>query len=128
MNNSVDALRRWLGMFCLAVASGMLIWGHTILEPHLKGLGFLIYWIVCFLFTMASIVIALLDVHAMLRNIRKERLELFRRALKDIKKGEAREHVESRGVSVARRSLESLEDARKNLGRCAPLAILKRIA
>jgi hypothetical protein len=112
MNNSVDALRRWLGMFCLAVASGMLIWGRTILEPHLQGLGFLIYWIVCFFFTIASIVIALLDVHVMLRNIRKERLELFRRALKDIKRATTKEQVESRDVPVARRSLESLEDVR----------------
>jgi len=113
MNNSVDALRRWLGMFCLAVASGMLIWGHTILEPHLKGLTFLIYWIVCFLFTIASIVIALWDVHAMLRNIRKERLNLFRHALKDIKRSvPARGAEQQEEISVARRGLESLEDAR----------------
>ena len=112
MNNSVDALRRWLGMFCLAVASGMLIWGNTILAAHLNGLRFLIYWIVCFLFTIASIVIALLDVHAMLRNIRKERVELFRRALKDIKKGAAKEQEERPEAPVAHRSLESLEDVR----------------
>ena len=113
MNNSVDALRRWLGMFCLAVASGMLIWGHTILASHLKGLGFLIYWVVCFLFTIASIVIALLDVRAMLRNIRNERVALFRRALKDIKRGvPARGAEEQAEITVARRGLESLEDAR----------------
>src|SRR6185295_14350266 len=112
MNNSVDALRRGLGMFCLAVASGMLIWGHTVLESHLKGMGFLIYWVVCFLFTIASIVIALLDVHAMLRNIRKERLELFRCALKDIKKGVPARGVEEQAeITVARRNLESVEDS-----------------
>lgn len=99
-------------MFCLAVASGMLIWGHTILAPHLKGLGFLIYWLVCFLFTIASIVIALLDVQAVLRNIRKERVELFRRALKDIKQGTAKEQEESREIPVARRSLKSMEEVR----------------
>jgi hypothetical protein len=114
MNNSVDAFRRWLGMFCLAVASGMLIWGHTILEAHLKDLGFLIYWIICFLFTFASIVIALLDVHAMLHSIRKERLELFRHALKDIKRGvaKAREEQEPTVAPATRRNLESLEDVR----------------
>jgi len=114
MNNSVDALRRWLGMFCLAVASGMLIWGNTILEAHLKGLGYLIYWIICFLFTFASIIIALLDVHAMLHNIRKERLELFRHALKDIKRGVAtgREEQEPVGTPSIRRSIKSLEDVR----------------
>lgn len=101
-------------MFCLAVASGMLIWGHTVLEAHLKGMGFLVYWIVCFLFTFASIVIALLDVHAMLRNIRRERLELFRHALKDIKRGVAkdREEQEPMAAPATRRSLKSLEDVR----------------
>ena len=108
MKNSVDALRRWLGMFCLAVASGMLIWGHTILAPHLQGLGFLIYWVVCFLFTTASIIIALLDVNALLRNIRKERLEHFRRAMKDIKRGvPARGAEEQEEITVARRELKS---------------------
>ena len=69
---------------------------------------------VCFLFTIASIVIALLDMHAMLRNIRKERLELFRHALKDIKRGTAKDREEQEPVttSVTRRSLESLEDVR----------------
>lgn len=100
-------------MFCLAVASGMLIWGHTILASHLKGLGFLIYWVVCFLFTIASIVIALVDVHALLRNIRKERLEHFRRAMKDIKRGVAARGAEDQEkITAARRDLKSLENAR----------------
>ena len=37
MFSSADALRRWLGMFCLAVAAGLLIWGQTILKPYLEG-------------------------------------------------------------------------------------------
>jgi hypothetical protein len=101
-------------MFCLAVASGMLIWGHTILEPHLKELGFLVYWLICFLFTIASIVIALFDVHAILRNIRRERLELFRHALKDIKRGTpARGAEEQEVITNARRSLGSVEEVRQ---------------
>ena len=100
-------------MFCLAVASGMLIWGRTILESHLKGPGFLIYWTACFLVTIASIVIALLDVRAMLRNIRNERVALFRRALKDIKRGvPARGAEEQAEISVARRKLGSVEELR----------------
>jgi len=112
MNNSVDAWRRWLGMFSLAVASGMLIWGHTILASYLKGIGFLIYWALCFLFTIASIVIALLDVRAMLRNIRNERKALLRRALKDIKQSAAAKEQEAPQLTPdVRRSLESVEDA-----------------
>jgi hypothetical protein len=84
MANSADALRRWLGAFCLAVAAGMLIWGHTVLLPYLNGIGFIVYWLVCFLFTIASIFIALLDVRAVRRRIRNEQAELVQRTLKEI--------------------------------------------
>jgi len=112
MNNSVDAWRRWLGMFFLTVAAGMLIWGNTILAPYLKGIGFLIYWMICFLSTMASIVIALLDVRAMLRNIRNERMALLRRAMKDIKNGAVKDHEEPMEIPAGRRNLESFEEVR----------------
>ena len=112
MNNVADAWRRWLGMFFLALAAGMLIWGHTILASYLKGIGFLIYWMVCFLFTMASIVIALLDVRAVLRNIRSERMTLLRRAMKDIKSGATKSHEEPVEIPAGRRNLESFEEVR----------------
>ena len=112
MNNSVDAWRRWLGMLFLTLAAGMLIWGHTILASYLKGVGFLIYWMVCFLFTIASIVIALLDVHAVLRNIRSERMGLLRRAMKDIRNGAAKAHEEPLQIPARRRNLESFEEVR----------------
>lgn len=84
MSNSADALRRWLGTFCLAVASGMLIWGQTILKPHLDGLMFLLYWLACFTFTMAAIVIALLDVRALRRRTREEQRRLVERTLEQV--------------------------------------------
>jgi hypothetical protein len=89
MNNSVAALRRWFGMFFLAVAAGMLIWGHTILLPYLKGVGFVLYWLLCFLFTFASIVVALLDARAVLQSVKRERAALFQRALKEIEQDAA---------------------------------------
>jgi hypothetical protein len=84
MANSADALRRWLGAFCLAVAAGMLIWGQTVLLPYLAGFGFILYWLLCFAFTIAAIVIALLDVRAVRRRIRNEQAELIRRTLDEI--------------------------------------------
>ena len=84
MANSADALRRWLGSFCLAVAAGMLIWGQTVLKPHLDGLLFLFYWFVCFLFTFAAIIIALLDVRAVRRRTRAEQQELIQRTLQEV--------------------------------------------
>ena len=94
MSNSADALRRWLGTFCLALAAGLLIWGQTVLKPHLEGVLYLVYWSLCFLFTIAAIFIALLDVRAVRRRTREEQRELIQRTLQDAdsnreKKGEA---------------------------------------
>jgi len=84
MPTRADALRRWLGLFCLAVAGGMLIWGQTVLKPHLEGVGFLIYWAVCFLFTFGAIGIALVDMRAVRQRVRSEQEALIRRTLADL--------------------------------------------
>lgn len=84
MPNSADALRRWLGVFCLAVAAGMLIWGQTVLESHLRGLMFLIYWLVCFGFTIGAIVIALLDIRVLRRRTRDEQRKLVETTLEQV--------------------------------------------
>jgi hypothetical protein len=90
MSDSADALRRWLGLFCLAVAAGMLIWGQTILKPILEGVWYVIYWLICFFFTIAAIGIALLDVRAVRRRTREEQTELIRKTLEKIE-AEAKE-------------------------------------
>ena len=86
MGNSADALRRWLGAFCLAVAFALLIWGETVLKPFLKGFGFVLYWFACFIFTFSAIVIALLDVRAVRRRVQSEQRDLVERTLQDIEK------------------------------------------
>jgi hypothetical protein len=92
MPNSADALRRWLGAFCLAVAAGMLIWGQTILAPYVKGLGFIIYWGLCFVFTIGAIFIALLDVRAVRQRVRNEQADLIQRTIEEIERGEEEQH------------------------------------
>lgn len=84
MASSTDALRRWLGMFCLAVASGLLIWGQTVFAPYLKGLAFLCYWTLCLLFTLGAIVIALIDIRMLRQRTRQERQDLLIRTLDEI--------------------------------------------
>jgi hypothetical protein len=84
MLSSADALRRWLGTFCLAMAAGMLIWGQTLLKPHLNGTLFLVYWGVCFTFTVGAILIALLDIRAVRRRTRREHEDLVRRTLQGV--------------------------------------------
>jgi hypothetical protein len=86
MLDSADALRRWLGLFCLAVAAGLLIWGQTILKPHLDGVAFLLYWFACFSFTIAAIVIALLDVRVLRRRNRDEQRKLIERTLDQLER------------------------------------------
>jgi hypothetical protein len=90
MSNSADALRRWLGVFCLAMAAGMLIWGQTVLKAHLDGLSFLFYWLICLGFTMAAIVIALLDVRILRRRSRDEQRRLIERTLEQVEQPKPR--------------------------------------
>lgn len=89
--DSADAMRRWLGAFCLTVAAGMLIWGQTLLKPYLRDIGFLLYWSLCFLFTFGTIVIALLDIRALRQRTRREQRELLQRTLEEVE-NEGREH------------------------------------
>jgi len=96
MSNSADALRRWLGLFCLAVAAGLLIWGQTILKPLLDGASYVIYWFICFFFTVAAIGIALIDLRAVRQRMREEQNELIRKTLAEIEAKAEREKHEKR--------------------------------
>ena len=88
MANAVDARRRWFGLFYLLIASGMLIWGQTILRDRLRGLGFLGYWLVCFGFTGLALLTALVDLRAVRRRTREEQKQLLERTLEDIERAE----------------------------------------
>ncbi len=85
MTNNADSFRRWLGMFFLAVSFAMMMWGQIVLHPHLAGVAFALYWSVCFGLSIVAVVIGSLDVRAMLRNLKTERLALLRRAMRDLK-------------------------------------------
>jgi hypothetical protein len=84
MPSSADALRRWFGLFFLAMAFGLLIWGQTVLRDKLKGIPFLVYWLSCFVFTVAAIVTALLDMRATRKRARQEHEDLIQRTLEEI--------------------------------------------
>ncbi len=94
MGDSADALRRWLGLFCLTVAAGMLIWGQIILKPYLKGLAYLFYWGVCFFFTFGAIFIALMDIRALRRRTKQEQKELLERTLGEVEKEKTKRQEE----------------------------------
>ncbi len=77
MSNPADARRRWFGLFFLFVAAGLLIWGQTLLKPHLKGLLFIGYWLACLGFTLLALLTALLDMMVVRYRIRKSHRELL---------------------------------------------------
>ena len=78
MLGPVDARRRWFGTLFLIVAIGMLFWGQSVLKSRLEGMGFVLYWLVCFLFTGLAFLTAILDFRAVRQQSRDEHRDLFR--------------------------------------------------
>ncbi|MBM3834351.1 MAG: hypothetical protein FJ403_13995 [Verrucomicrobia bacterium] len=93
MSNSADARRRWFGAFFLIVAGGLVIWGQTILKPHLgDGIGFLLYWLTCFAFTGLAILTALLDIWIIRPRARASQRELLKQTLPKIERENEESH------------------------------------
>ena len=84
MGNGFGSVRRAFGTVCLMVPVGMVILGLTALKRSLDGLTFVVYWLICFLFTFAAIVVALIDLRSVQRQTREETQELFEKTLGDI--------------------------------------------
>jgi len=84
MADPVEARRRWWGLFCLTLAAGLVIWGQTVLRERLTGWWFISYWAVCFVFTTMAILIAILDVRAVRRRLRRQHLDLLKHAFRDV--------------------------------------------
>ena len=81
--------RRVLGAVFVLLAIAMLICGQTILRARLSPLGFLMYWLICLVFTCLAIVIAFRDAREMQQKVRHEHRALLDDTLKTIE-GEAR--------------------------------------
>ena len=88
MTNPAEARRRWFGMFFLLIALGLLVWGQTVLQPHLRGMGFILYWVACFVFTGLAMLTALLDMRAVRRRIRDQQRDLVQRTIRRMEEEE----------------------------------------
>ena len=55
-----------------------------------KGLAFVVYWLVCFLFTAAAMAAAILDARALRRRTREEQQALFERTFQEIQRQKSR--------------------------------------
>lgn len=94
--HSAQAWRRWFGLLFLAVSFGMLVWGQTFLKDRLEGMAYLVYWSVCFLFTILAIATALLDILLVRRQSRIARREILKKAFTEVPSGEAPQAERSR--------------------------------
>ena len=76
--------RRIVGCIFLTVAVLLLAAGETVLSGRLSGVGFVLYWMVCFICTGLAMVVAYLDLRAVQRQTREEQRELVKDTLKEI--------------------------------------------
>ena len=85
MGNNSGSLRRTLGIVCLAVPVGMLVLGQTALKSSLANQValFLVYWLVCFLFTFAAMFLALAEIRAIRRQTQEETRDLIAQTLNE---------------------------------------------
>ena len=88
--------RRVFGAVSLGMALLMLILGQTVLQHELSGWPFLMYWLVCLVFTSVSIGVALVDARATRLQVKRERRELLEETLKEIKEEAARKRLKKR--------------------------------
>jgi hypothetical protein len=86
MGLDVTARRRLIGGLALIAALAMLVVGETAFKGHLKEISFLVYWLVCFVFTGIAIVAAFLDARALQQRTRREQRDLFEATLRQIEK------------------------------------------
>jgi membrane protein implicated in regulation of membrane protease activity len=71
-------------MIFLIISVVMLILGETVLRSSLAKIPFLIYWMVCFVFTGLAIVFAFLDVAGVQRQAREQQRELLEKTIHEI--------------------------------------------
>ena len=84
MSLNAKARRRWFGAICLLTAISLLVAGETVLKGRLSPVGFLFYWIGCFVFTALAAMTALLDAARVRAESRHEQRALFEEALRRI--------------------------------------------
>jgi hypothetical protein len=82
MKNRPINFRRWATGVFLGLACLMLLLGLTVFSRHLQKISFLIYWLVCFLFTGLAAILALVDMVIIRQKSRDEQSDLIESTLK----------------------------------------------
>lgn len=89
--------RRWFGVLCLLAAIAMLVAGETVLKGRMKALGFVAYWLLCFMATVLAIYAALLDARAVREETQAEQRALFENTVHKIQEEKARKARDAAG-------------------------------
>lgn len=84
MDNNTGIPHRKRGLIFLGIALLMLILGETALRQSLGKIGFVIYWMVCFIFTGLAILFSFLDVAGVQRQARAQQRELLEKTIGEI--------------------------------------------
>jgi len=70
---------------CLGIAILMVVWGQFFLPISLDPSLHAAFWLLCFMFTIAAIMIALVDLLVLRRRTRAEKRALFEETMEAIK-------------------------------------------
>jgi len=84
MDSDTGIRHRKRGMIFLIISVVMLILGETVLRSSLAKVPFLIYWMVCIVFTAMAILFAFLDVAGVQRQAREQQRELLEKTISEI--------------------------------------------
>lgn len=68
----------------LGTAVAMLVVGQTGLKPHLDGLGYIMYWLICAALTFVALMFAFVDLHTVRRGSKDQQRELIEDALEGL--------------------------------------------
>jgi hypothetical protein len=79
--------RRWAAGIFLGAAALMLVLGLTSFSERLTGIDFLIYWLVCFLFTGLAALFALTEMTVISRKSRDAQRDLIKDTLEQTDNG-----------------------------------------
>ena len=81
MKTGPVSARRFVGGLLLLGALLMLLLGLTTFSPALKGIAFIIYWLICYLLTGGAALMAIIDFACIRRDMKKQQTELMESTL-----------------------------------------------
>ena len=70
MTDRTNPARRWFANCCLAVAWALANWGAMVLQPVLTGWIFTLWWSLCAMLALSSVILASIEVIASWRGMR----------------------------------------------------------